>query len=420
MTPKARSPFVLLAALLASCVVAAPASANSIEAPFWDIGGHRLEANETKSATIKNIAGTEMILHGTLHSEAIEIRCKKEVFEKSLFIGSEGKHDGKTSGTLELAECSLYAKEGKLQSECTVETIKSRTLAGRLWLEGTEAEGRNRIVIEFTPTEGELIAEVAILGGSCVYKGTYKLEGDFVANIEPEKEGVQESKFIFPVKPIEHIWQSAEQKSSKTVVLTLNGAAASFQGEQSVELSSKEEFSGYAPHEKHEFFLKEGTLPAKVEGTSTTAKLKAEVLGTKIVIVCKTDKLTGTVEKEAKSKGTLTLEGCEIEGMATCKVPNIKAEVADLLVGSLVSEDEFKPATGETFVEITIEVCAFKGKYKVAGTQTCKLPGGELPAVTHEVACTPTGSKLTLGGKAATFESTETVKLESKAEWAAF
>jgi hypothetical protein len=420
VTPRARSLFFLFAALIASCAVAAPATANSIEAPFWDIGGHRLEANETKSATIKTLAGTEMILHGSIHSEAIEIRCKKEVFEKSLFIGSEGKHDGKTSGALELAECSLYAKEGKQQSECTVETIKSHALAGRLWLEGTEASGGNRIVIEFSPTEGSLIAEVVISGKSCTYEGTYKLEGDFAANISPEKEGVQESKFIFPVKPIEHIWQSAEQKAEKTVSLIFNGVAASFQGEQGVELSSKEEFNGYAPHEKHEYMVTGGTLSAKIEGTSGASKFKTEIGSTKVTINCKKDKITGEIEKEAKSKATITYEECSVEGLGSCVIPNIKIKAIDLLVGALVSEDEFKEEGEGPLANIVIETCALKGTFHLTGTQTCKLPGGEIFAVSHEVTCTTAGSKLKLGTKPATYEGAETVQLESKKEWVAF
>lgn len=396
------------------------ASANSIEAPFWDIGGHRLEANETRSATIKNLAGTEMILHGSLRSEAIEVRCKREAFEKSLFIGSEGKHDGKTSGTLELSECSLFAKKGELQPECTVEAIKSHQLAGRLWLEGTEAGGGNRIVIEFAPTEGTFIAEVAISGKSCAYEGGYKLEGDFAANILPEKEGVQESEFIFPVKPIEHLWQSENQKAEMTVAMAFGGATASFQGEQGAELASKEEFNGYAPHGTHEYVVTGGTLPAKVSGTSGTSTFSTEIASTKITIHCKKDKFTGEIEKEANSKATITFEECSLEGIAGCSVPNVTIKAIDHLVGTLVSEDEFKEEGEGPLATIVINTCTIKGNYRLTGTQTCKLPGGENLTVSHEVKCAVAGSKLKLATKAATFEGVETVQLESKKEWAAF
>ena len=71
------------------------------------------------------------------------------------------------------------------------------------------------------------------------------------------------------------------------------------------------------------------------------------------------------------------------------------------------------------FAEIKVEgaTCVVKGTYKVKGTQTCKLPSGELFAVNHEIKCTSTGSKLKLGTEEASFEGIQTAKLESKKEW---
>jgi hypothetical protein len=388
-----------------------------------------LGSGETRATSIHNPPSTLVILHGTLRNEAIEIRCEKDVFGNSLFEGSAGKHDGRSTGTIELSKCKLFNSEGKEQATCEVATIKTVALGGRLWLEGSKATEGNRIIIVFKPLGGELIAEVNIKGEPCVYDGTYDLDGTVGAHPEPEKEEAKLSKFIFPVKPIEHVWQPPEQTAEETLGLRLNGTKASLQGEQEVELASKEGFGGFAPHGTHEFVVAGGTLPAKVEGSSETSKLRGEILSTKIAVICKKDKVTGEIEKEAKSKGTITLEECEVENETTkekikgCKVPNTEIPITDLLVSALVSEDEFKPTHAEeVLIEIKVEgaECVLKGTYKVKGTQICKLPSGELFAVSHEITCTPSGSKLTLASKAATFESTEAVKLESKKEWAAF
>ena len=415
-----RLPLLTVAAFLVICVGAASALANTIEAPFWHVGGKRLEGHETRGTAIKNPTGAEVTLHATIGGGAVEIRCKKDVFAKSLLEGSFVKTDGVVRvGAIELAECKLF-NMGKEKTECGVPSITSNPLAGRMWLEGTELERGNRILVVFEPESGGVpVAEVTITGASCTFKGTFSLEGKFAANIEPEKEEVPISKYILPVKPIEKVWQPQGNTGNESLALSLDGNTASLQGEQEIEPASKEEFSEFAPHSTHEFIVKEGTLPSAVEGSGSTSKLGAEILKTKLVITCKKDKITGEIEKEAKSKATLLLSECEIEGMKACTVPNLEIKTSNHITGTLVSENEFKPAGGEVFVEIGIESCALSGKYKVTGTQTCKLPGGEISTTSHEIKCTSTGGKLKLGSQEATFESTAAVKLGSGKAWSA-
>lgn len=408
-----------LIVLLLPALVASSATANSIEAPFWHVGGHRLEGGETRAVAIKNPSGTEVTLHGTIGSGAIEIRCKKDIFAEAFYIGSYPETDGTIkTGPIEFAECKLF-KESKEQTECSVSTIKSIPMKGRLWLEGTEAENGSRIIAAFLPESGEQIAEVTITGGTCASKGAYKLEGKFATNIEPEKEYGKVSKYIFPAKPIQHVWQKQFHKE-ETLGLKLDGNTASIQGEQEVQTESKEEYSEYAPHETREFIVKGGTLPAAVTGTSEASKIKTEIGATKVVIVCKKDKVKGEIEKAAKSKIAVKLEECEIEGVASCTVTASEVKISIASVGTLVSEAEIKEEEkGKPWTEVTVSggVCALKGTFSLTGTQTCKLPGGEISAVSHEIKCTPTGSVLKFGPKAATFENTETVKLESGKEW---
>jgi hypothetical protein len=86
-------------------------------------------------------------------------------------------------------------------------------------------------------------------------------------------------------------------------------------------------------------------------------------------------------------------------------------------------ENKFAPPTGVPFTEITLQgaTCALKGSpFPVEGTQKCELPGAGTEAVTHTLACKTTGSALTAGGKAATFESSAaTLELESGKKWSA-
>lgn len=156
---------------------------------------------------------------------------------------------------------------------------------------------------------------------------------------------------------------------------------------------------------------------AAVEGTSGVSKLEGEIAKTPVTIECKKDKFKGTLLTGGLSEGEVTFEECSIPGQGTCVVPNIKFKFKDKLIAG--PEDEFEPETGTLFVEIKVEVCALKGSYEVKGTQKCKLPEGEVFKIEHQIECTPAGSSLTLGGKAAKFTSNEHLHEVSGREWAA-
>jgi hypothetical protein len=166
----------------------------------------------------------------------------------------------------------------------------------------------------------------------------------------------------------------------------------------------------------------------KVKGTSGVSKLKSMLLGAEILITCKKDTFSGELEAKGATKGEVTFEECSASSsgseLTNCEVPNIKFKFTDQLVGSPV-EDEFKPAVaGKPFVEIVIKnkgakICLEKGTFPVEGTQKCELPSGETFKTEHEIKCTPAGSSLKFNKtETATFESTDTVKLEAGGEWA--
>ena len=176
------------------------------------------------------------------------------------------------------------------------------------------------------------------------------------------------------------------------------------------------------------FFLRDSGIKATVTGTSGESILEGEVALVKVFIKCKKDTFSGELEATGASKGKVEFTECRVVNkkgnqIENCKVKEpIEFKFKDQLVGTTV-EDEFKPAAGTIFVEITMEaeaggVCAISGTYKVEGTQTCKLPSAGTLQAEHEIVCEPSGSSLKFAGNPATFTSTEKVKLESGGSWA--
>jgi hypothetical protein len=159
----------------------------------------------------------------------------------------------------------------------------------------------------------------------------------------------------------------------------------------------------------------------KVTGTSGVSKLATEISKKAITIVCNNDKFEGELEKEGKSKATITYENCSLEGLAGCTVPNIEARVLDALVENAGKvEDKFSQVNSETpFAKVVIQVCALKKTYNVTGEQTCELPKGTELLVVHEIACKTSGSNLKFETAPATYEGTAKVELVSKEKWAA-
>lgn len=158
----------------------------------------------------------------------------------------------------------------------------------------------------------------------------------------------------------------------------------------------------------------------KIIGTSGVSELVSEIKKVKITISCEKDKLSGTFEKEGKSKAEITYEKCKLVGLVGCTVPNIKAKVRDKLIENGVKEheDEFEPEGAEPFATIVIEVCVLKGSYNITGTQKCALPKGTEFRVLHEIACATGGSSLKLGPEPVTYKGTAMVEFESKESWA--
>lgn len=180
-----------------------------------------------------------------------------------------------------------------------------------------------------------------------------------------------------------------------------------------------------------------GEIKEALEVTATvgTAQLNGIIAKAKVMIECtKNTEKSSVIEPEGKSKGEIDYEGCTLYSIhsikeslaATCRVTEpIKFKFIDLLIvgkGGLI-EDEFKPATGETFVEITLanapeSTCLSKGTFPAKGTYISSLGDeGEVLKKLHELVFTSTGSKITFGGEPASFTNRVSLELKDGKSW---
>jgi hypothetical protein len=219
-----------------------------IEAPFWTVGGKRLEPGEVRP--IKETTST-ITLFSTIKGEKIKIVCTGSQLKEAQLEGSLNQRDGKIIGVLEFSKCKLYAFEGgvyKEKPECEIPTFSTNKLHGRLWFEGTKAERKTKSVIVLEPPIGSnVIAEFSIKGGTCKFAGKYKLLGFIVIRMIPENETAKDVTFVYPLSPPTAVWQSAEQQAEMKITLELEEESGtknitSDEGEQPIELTGKESF----------------------------------------------------------------------------------------------------------------------------------------------------------------------------------
>jgi hypothetical protein len=243
---------ILIAQLALSAVASTTALAlETVEAPFWSVGGKRLEAEETRQLTSETVATNEATLAVPINGIASEIRCRKGNFNKLKLRGSHTRHDGKAGAFLEFIECTLFKSEGKVEQKgCEVVPFATVELLGRLWLEGTKTSGSDRMVIVFEPEALKggkpVIAEITIKkkgSEACEFTTTnYTIEGSFGANITPEKEEAEALTFILPSTPIKRVWQPPEQEAEMTIGLGHEGTPIVLEHHLGAKPVSKEEF----------------------------------------------------------------------------------------------------------------------------------------------------------------------------------
>jgi hypothetical protein len=342
----------LVALLGAGVLVPAVALGSEPEVPFWSVAGSRL-ASGTRSATIGNVAGVNAALRSEIESSEVEIRCETETLAGGSIEGSQTKQAGKASGTLEMSGCKLFLKEGEAfveDVECTVPAIKSNPLNGALWLEGKKGEGTTAVVVFESKTSP--LAKITISG--CALEGSYSLAGSFAVRLLPQNEEFEFIQWLMPETAIATAWRPPGEEGEKKVGLTLEGNAATLQGEMKVELASHEVFGGgteptaaiEAPfwgleHKRlnlgEEEELKEAEVPRPP--TAENAKLSWKLKGTEVETRC----------------GKVTVGNPKIEGSLNQHDGKFKAKSIKLSECTLFAKEK-----GEFIEQTTCEVPAFE------------------------------------------------------------
>lgn len=293
-------------ALAGSAVLLLPSARGSGEPedPFWSVAAKRLSSG-TKKMIVEGVSGVETTIHGTVKSKEVEIRCKTSKLTSALLEGSEAKHDGKVLGTLELSTCHLWAKEGetfKEKAECEVPTIKSKSLIGALWLEGTKAAAGKTTAIVYEPTEltggKPVIAEVTIKG-CATFEGKPLLEGSFAEQLLPQNEEFTYMRWTLPKTAITTVWKPASEEKEETVGLKLEGTTSTLTGEfqAETEVEPREKFGGgvepLAGIEAPYWRVKGARLEVGKEAAVTTGaiteplKIRGQLFKKEIEIRCK-------------------------------------------------------------------------------------------------------------------------------------
>lgn len=165
----ARMIVALLAVFAFGAIVAGAAQAAS--APFWTVGGNRLETNETKEIVVKSFEGTKSPI--VLEAELLGIKAKVEchlanVAKGSVIVGSAGNVPGFSEEVAEFTDCTTV----NTGAGCKVnEPIKTEKIRNELVESTTEPR---TILIEFDPATGTTGTFVVLhfTGAGCAVKET--------------------------------------------------------------------------------------------------------------------------------------------------------------------------------------------------------------------------------------------------------
>jgi hypothetical protein len=169
--------------------------------------------------------------------------------------------------------------------------------------------------------------------------------------------------------------------------------------------------------------------PLEIESKGKIGTIESTIAKTPTAIECSEDSIPSStenvIEEEGKSKGKIELRKCSVfdnveEKKEVLKTCTVKEPVELRYNGELTSTTEATLtglSTEENLAELEIKTCSLEGSYKLKGSEHCSISEAQTERTTHEVICTPTGSKVKLGSETAKLYSTEPVKLKADQEW---
>jgi hypothetical protein len=235
----------LLAVFALGAVVASAAQAE--EAPYWTVGGTRLEAGQTRFITAKEIHPF-VLAQATL---GVTITCTEtSVLPHGVLLGSEPGEPGTNDEIVTFKACKVTGNGSGATCETVTEPINTTNLKSELVLDKT----KTKLLVLFQPASGTLLAELTFPKGCKVE--AIKVTGSVLAEALNEKEEEittsssktqYKSGFLrFPkVQPID-FWliKGGVGKEVETKELLVNGLTATLSGTALIllaELNSKNE-----------------------------------------------------------------------------------------------------------------------------------------------------------------------------------
>jgi hypothetical protein len=357
-------------------------------------GGAAFKLESPKAAKLSGTSG-KSVFKGTISGTSTTIECSKDSLSGEL---DETKD---TLGTIELKECVVSAPSG-----CTA---KGFDLKFKGQLTGSSAED------ELKPETGTSFGEVTIEG--CSIAGTYKITGTQKCELASAETAKTTHEIV------------CKTTGSS---LELDGAAATFESTEEVELEGKENWfveeeeggtaCGSGEHWVACYFPGEGeigTPPQEVSGTTGEAIFQGTVSGVSAEFKCSSGAGSGFLELLGAGKGTIKLSSCKEIKPAGCKLSSAEETGITASATAQLGAHPATPValftgsnTGEEFT--TLEVlnesgCTIAGNYVVHGMQTCELPEATTEKAKHEVKCKKSGSELFIGAgtsNKASFSST--------------
>jgi hypothetical protein len=232
-----------LMAVFAFGAIAAVA-AQAEEAPFWTVGGTRLEAGQTRFLTAKE--AKPFVLSGS----GIEITCTEtSVVKGAVLLGSNAGEPGTNDETVNFKTCEVAGNGTGAGCKTVTEPITTTNLKSELVLDTT----KTKLLVLFQPASGVLLAELAFPAGCKLEK--LKVTGSVLAEALNAKEEpittssakeLSETGFLkFPAAQPVDIWliKGGVGKEVEAKALETDGTVAKLSGTALVLLESKEKWS---------------------------------------------------------------------------------------------------------------------------------------------------------------------------------
>jgi hypothetical protein len=249
MSSKTRPTLLLLVGLLAFGTVGS-GIASAAEAPFWKIGGERLQAGHSEEGFLE-LKSSKFGLLTKIDGKTVEERCTAAVSHEMTWIGSESEHDGKVALVIKFEKCVLFdeVKEKFVEQPQCEDLPMTWAVKGNLWYGGTKAAGEETIVALLEPTAGTILGTQEITGEECPYAGKYRIEGSVAVLVKPDNGELKTGEIVFSKTPISQVWQPQEEGKEENAELRFGKAKATVEGEFATTLSSGKDFGAFTSNE---------------------------------------------------------------------------------------------------------------------------------------------------------------------------